>query len=292
MTAATRLRDSAEALAGGLPALLVAAEHLAAAVQTGEHGRRRAGPGDAFWQYRAAQPGDDARRIDWRRSARADAQFISDREWQAAQSVQLWVDPGQAMAFSGAPERPTKSARARLLALALGVLMIRGGERVGLTSADCPPRPGKAQLMRLAQALAEARTAPEDHAAPISHMLVSRSRALLVSDFLDDPAPVESAVAEAAGRGVSGVLLQILDPVEESFPFDGRTLFRSMAGTVAHETREAGDLRARYLDRLAERRDRLAALARRTGWRFGTHHTGEPAQAALLWLYGAMERGR
>jgi uncharacterized protein (DUF58 family) len=54
----------------------------------------------------------------------------------------------------------------------------------------------------------------------------------------------------------------------------------------------AGDLKARYLARLAERKDRLATLGRASGWHFLTHHTGESAQAALLWLYRAMERGR
>jgi uncharacterized protein (DUF58 family) len=83
-----------------------------------------------------------------------------------------------------------------------------------------------------------------------------------------------------------------LDPAEESFPFDGRTIFESMGGTLRHETLRAGDLKVRYLARLAERKDRLAALGRASGWHYLTHHTGESAQAALLWLYRAMERGR
>ena len=97
-------------------------------------------------------------------------------------------------------------------------------------------------------------------------------------------------MTQAADRDVHGVLLQILDPTEEAFPFNGRTIFESMAGTVSHETLKAGDLRDRYLQRLAERKDRLDALARATGWQFHTHHTGDSATAALLWLYGALER--
>ena len=92
-----------------------------------------------------------------------------------------------------------------------------------------------------------------------------------------------------AARG-GGALVQVLDPAEESFPFDGRTIFESMGGTLRHETLRAGDLKARYLARLAERKDRLAALGRASGWHFLTHHTGESAQAALLWLYRALER--
>ena len=86
--------------------------------------------------------------------------------------------------------------------------------------------------------------------------------------------------------------MQVLDPAEEDFPFDGRTIFESMGGTVRHETLRAGDLRARYLARLAERKDRLAMLARAVGWHYHCHHTGDAAQPALLWLYRALEGGR
>ena len=126
------LRAEAERLGQSLPALLAEAEMLAQTLMMGEHGRKRAGMGDEFWQYRAAHPGDEARAIDWRRSARADTPFVREREWQAAQSVSLWVDPSRSMGFSGATGRGTKSDRARVLALALGILLLKGGERVGL----------------------------------------------------------------------------------------------------------------------------------------------------------------
>lgn len=288
------LRRAAEAEAGALPALLLAAEHLAATVQIGGHGRRRAGAGEEFWQYRAAHAGDAARFIDWRRSARSDAQFVREREWQLAQSVHLWVDEAASMRFSGAPEgaraRPEKAARARLLALALGVLMIRAGERVGLTGPLVPPRPGRAQLLALARHLSAAAPAGE-YGAPEVAGVSSGARAVFFSDFLGDLGPLEAALGALAGRGVAGVLMQVLDPLEEEFPFEGRTVFESMTGALSHETREAGALRARYLARLAERRAALASLARAAGWQFSTHHTGAPAQGALLWLWAALERG-
>ncbi len=58
---------------------------------------------------------------------------------------------------------------------------------------------------------------------------------------------------------MKGALVQILDPQEEAFPFDGRTIFESVGGTLRHETLKAGDLRDRYLERLSERKARLAA---------------------------------
>ena len=289
MSLAPDLRSRTETLGQSLPALLAEAEHLAATLMLGEHGRRRAGQGDEFWQYRPAHQGDAARSIDWRRSARSDAHFVREREWQAAQSVSLWVDGARSMGFSGAKDRAPKLDRARLLALALGVLLLRGGERVGICGQ--PPRPGRAQIMALMDAL-ERDTVTDDYGSPQVAGMVPHGRAVFLSDFLGDLDPVETALTAAADRGVKGVMVQVLDPAEEDFPFDGRTIFESMGGSLSHETLKAGDLRGRYLDRLAARKARLADLARAVGWHFHTHHTGQPAQSALLWAYGALEGGR
>lgn len=291
MTVSADLRAQAEALGQTLPPLLAEAEHLAATVALGEHGRRRAGMGDDFWQYRAARPGDSLRSIDWRRSARSDQAFVQEREWQAAQSVVFWVDPAKSMAFSGG-KRASKADRARVLALALAVLLLRAGEQVGLAG-QAAPRAGKGQMLRLIEAMAlDLAQSRDDYGAPLPGGFVSHGRAVFVSDFLGNLNAIEASLAQAAGCGVKGLLLQVLDPAEEEFPFDGRTIFVSMGGSVSHETQRAGDLRGRYLARLAERKARLAELAQAAGWHYLAHHTGAPAQAALLWAYRALEGGR
>ena len=289
MTAVTGLRSRAEELAAPLPPLLAAADHLASSVQLGDHGRRRSGLGDEFWQYRAARPGDEARMIDWRRSARSDAHFVREKEWQAAQSIVLWVDPGQSMRFASTDAVPTKFLSARILGLATAILLIRAGERVGLADLSLPPRSGEVQLLRLTEALSDTDTA-EDYAAPEVRGLPAHAQAVFLSDFLGDLAPVERAMTKAADRGVEGVLLQVLDPQEEAFPFQGRTIFQSVGGTLDYETQKAGDLRDRYIDRLAERKAALTDLCRLTGWQYSVHRTGESAAAALLWIYQALER--
>lgn len=290
MTAAPDLRARAEALGQTLPPLLAEAEMLASTVMLGEHGRRRAGLGDEFWQYRAAHAGDSARMIDWRRSARSDSHFVQEREWQAAQSVTIWIDPAKSMDFAGSKGRAPKSDRARLLGLAIAVLLLRGGERVGLAGL-AHPRSGRGQLLRLAARLS-GDVSEDDFGAPVSEGMVSHGRGVFLSDFMGGLQAVEAALAQAADRGVKGVLIQVLDPAEEEFPFEGRTIFESMGGTLQFETLRANDLRTRYLARLAERKDRLATLARAVGWHFTTHHTGSPAQSALLWAYAALQGNR
>lgn len=286
MSASATLRGEAEALAAPLPPLLASAAHLAASVSLGGHGRRRPGAGDTFWQYRPAAAHDSAARIDWRRSARSDATFVQDKEWQIAQNVALWVDLSASMRHSSSEKLPQKAERARLLALALSLLLNEGGERVGLTGGALPPRRGPLQLQRLAAALIEEDAA--DYGLPGAEGLAPHSRAVFFSDFLADPAPLEEALTRAADQGVAGALVQILDPEEESFPFTGRTIFHSGAGLVEHETLRAAGLRERYLARLAERKDHLARLARATGWLHLVHVTSAAPAPALLWLHQAL----
>jgi len=284
---AAELRADAEAALSALPALMLSAERLAAAATSGLHGKRRPGTGEDFWQYRPATAGDTARSIDWRRSARSDAQFVRDREAEVAQSVVLWVSGAAGMDFSGAPARPTKTDRANLLALALALALLGGGEQVALAGQS--PRPGRAQADRIGMALLSRAALTVDEDMPPPESLRPGQRVILIDDFLGDPAPVLAYLERAAALGIEGALLQILDPDEESFPYSGAVLFRSGSGALRHDTRDAGGLRAAYLARLAERRESLSRAAMQAGWHFGTHDTAAPPAQALLWLWSVLE---
>lgn len=276
------LRGRAEALAAPLPPLLARAERLAASVLPGGHGRRRAGVGEAFWQFRPAVPGDPARSLDWRRSAMGDHSYVRQTEWEAPQTVLVWVDRSRSMAFAEDGRAP-KGDRARLLGLALSVLLLRAGERVGLAGGDEPPRTGRGRAERLAALLAGEDDA--EYGAPPAVVPARGARLVLISDFLGDPGPALATIRAAAGAGAAGTLLQVLDPAEEAFPYEGRTLFTSMGGALVHDTRAAGGLRARYADRMAERRALLADAARRAGFGWRVHRTDASAAQALRALW-------
>lgn len=275
----------AQTLAAPFPALLAQARALAATLVLGDHGRRRAGSGDAFWQFRPALAGDSLRAIDWRRSARADDQFVRETEWQSAQTVQVWVDGAASMGFASGDV--SKFTRAQVLALALSILLTDAGERVGTANAAIPPQTGRGQVDRLAAHFQTPAHAP-DFGAPDATALAPNANVLFVSDFLGDFAKVEHAVTQAADRRARGVLLMILDPQEVAFPFHGRAIFESMGGTLLHETQKADDLRAKYQAALEARKTDLRALARQVGWQMHLHTTDNPAQSALLWLHQAI----
>lgn len=232
----------------------------------GDHGRRRAGQGETFWQYRRAVQGDEYASIDWRRSARSDHMYIRQTEWEAAQTISFWVDPAQAMRYKGDKNHPEKAERAAVLAMALTILLNRGGERISLIGTGAAePKRGARQLERIATELARDRS-QADYGEPPMVKLPSGSRAVFISDFMGPRETLLRQVGEAADQGVQGCLVQVLDESEESFPFDGRTIFQSMSGKIKFETDRARSLRELYIERLTRRKEELADLARTTGW--------------------------
>jgi len=286
------LRRDAERISGALPPLMAQAERLAASVAPGVHGRRRSGPGETFWQYRQAMPGDAMTAIDWRRSARSDHLFIREMEWEAAQTIWIWCDDAQAMDYRSEAAPRTKTERAALLGLALAVLLIRGGERVSLIGTSAArPATGETQLRRIGAVLSGTRADRPDFGAPPDAAFLRGGKAVYLSDFLGPIGPIADAVTRAANSGVTGAIVQILDPSEEVFPFDGRLIFESMGREIDFETHRARALADAYRRRLADRRDELDVLARRCGWRMTAHHTDVSPRKALLWLYGAIGAG-
>ena len=163
------LRDRAEQAAAVLPPLLVAAERVAVTVAQGVHGRRRVGQGETFWQFRQYQPGDAAGHIDWRESAKSQRLYVRETEWEAAQSIWLWLDASASMGYSSArylagAEWPTKRDRAELLLVALASLLVRGGERLTLLGSGIAPMNGRMALTRITELIG--RNAPRSDSLP------------------------------------------------------------------------------------------------------------------------------
>ena len=69
-------------LAASMPRLILEARRIAATIIHGLHGRRRAGSGENFWQFRRFISGEPSARIDWPRSARDDHLYVREQEWE------------------------------------------------------------------------------------------------------------------------------------------------------------------------------------------------------------------
>lgn len=279
----------AEGVAAGLPALLLSAERVANAVALGVHGRRRPGMGETFWQFRRYRDGDTPASIDWRRSARAHRLYVRDNEWEAAATVWLWVNRNPTMAFSSPLSTVAKAERAVVLALALATLLVRGGERVGVFGSGQRARADRLAVPRIAEHLAgDSLTATDAPALPPDVEATKFSTLVMISDLLEPLDATAERLSTLAARGLQGHLVQVLDPAEEVFPFEGRHEFTEYSGDGRLIVGRAETMARAYHERLADHREGLRRLARRLGWTFTIHRTDSSASEAMLALYTLM----
>jgi len=279
-----KLEGEAHALADRLPELLLEALRVANTVAHGIHGRRRAGTGETFWQFRQFQGGDPATVIDWRRSASSDTLYVREREWEASHTFWLWPDVSPSMAFRSHLAPVNKRDRAVVLTLAAAEMLVRAGERVaflGLT----PALANRKATSRMAEALAANEgTEALKSSLPPKARLSRFSSAILIGDFLDPPELIAQRLSQMAEGDVQGHLLQVLDPAEETLAYEGRVEFRSPEGSERWIADRVETLRGAYQKKLGDHRARIEEAARRIGWSFLVHHTDRPAAEPLLTL--------
>jgi uncharacterized protein (DUF58 family) len=281
MTGFSPLQHEADGLSAGLPPLMVAAERLAASVSLGIHGRRRAGMGESFWQFRRYQ-NEDAARIDWRQSAKSQHLYVREREWEAAQTVWFWRDGGAGMRFSSGG--PSKMERAELLLLSLASLLVRGGERVGFLGGAERPAASRLALTRIGQTLMD--PSLQARALPPPAKVARGAELVWLGDFLE-PGALD-AMRALAHAGVAGHLVRIIDPAEEDFPYNGRTRFESMKGHDALLFGRAESVGDAYRARFRAHGEEVAATALKLGWTVTSHRTDHAPLSALIALHAAI----
>lgn len=276
------LRADADAIARQLPGLSLKAV-AADVIHPGSAGRKRAGSGEDFWQYRHYAQTDAADRIDWRRSARGDDYFVRETELETARTLLFWLDPSAGFDWTGDTSRITKADRARAIMLAFGIVAAKAGERVGVLNAGRKASLGKSAADRLAEDLLGANDtglgAPR-----------STAMAIVASDFYDPIEQWQARLTPLAARCTSGILLAVSDPVEHTFPYSGRTRFSRPGAALERLFGRAETVREHYLDRLASHNRALERLATDMGWALVRHRTDMPALRGAAALQFALEQ--
>ena len=277
-TPSSEVLSRAQARAVLVPDCMVEAKRIANTVIAGWHGRRKRGIGENFWQFRPYAEGESLSRIDWRRSARDDHTYVRDREWEAAHTIWLWADMSPSMMYKSTFGTVSKESRALVLMLALAEILARSGERIG-----CPgimePISARNAAERLATAIIHA---PLTTGLPETSMIRGHSDIVLIGDFLDDADRVMERITPLGRRGLRGHLVEIADPAEEIFPYNGRTEFTDPETGEKLVSGRAESIRDEYRRAYLARRENLGLSLRNLGWSFVFHRTDHLASEALV----------
>ena len=185
------------------------------------------------------------------------------------------------MLFKSKLATVSKQSRAVVLGLALAELLARSGERIGLAGLTRPivSRQG-AERIGEALSLAEPQTT-----FPSSLDVTGRSDIVLFSDFLDDPQLVATRLSTLARTGIRGHLVQIVDPVEEVFPYAGRIEFSDPETGEKVTAGSAASLRDSYSGLFRAHVAAIRKAATALGWSHTLHHTDSLASQALTSLH-------
>jgi uncharacterized protein (DUF58 family) len=285
ISAIRRADGESRTLAATLPRLVLEARRIAANVIHGLHGRRRAGAGESFWQYRRFVSGEPSQNVDWRRSARDDHLYVREQEWEAAHTVWLWPDRSPSMAFASRLSHDSKLERALIVTFALAELLVAGGERVGIPGL-MNPTASRSVIDKIAQAMLHDEA--DRLSLPPSFVPSALAEIVVLSDLWSPIGEIRSMLAGLSASGAHGTLVQIVDPAEESFPYSGRIEFVEPEGggviIAGRAERWGGD----YVARVALHRDEIRSETNKLDWLFSTHTTNRSAAELLLFLHSGM----
>ena len=264
----------------------------------GQHASRSRGVGLEFAQYRAYEPGDEPRRIDWRLYARSDRYFVREAERDSPLTIWLVLDASASMAQRDAA-RPswTKLDAAKTIAACTIELALRQSDRFGLVTlaaggpaliaADAGARHRDRCLLELERIACGGAWPEESTLRPLWERVLPSSLVLMLSDFFDDASADLATRFAAARREV--LTVQMLSAEERDFPFTGGHRFRDPENHAERRV-EAAAVRKDFIDRFATARTELGRRFVAGGIRHAEYFLDQPADAPLRRFFGAAER--
>lgn len=227
----------------------------------GPHKSHFRGTAVEFADYREYTPGDDIRLVDWKVFARTDRHYVRLYDAERNLLTYLVVDKSGSMDFRGAVRTTaSKLEHASTLAAALGYLVVREGDEVGLSLADTllhahlPPAASWAHLNRILDALGGAKAdGSTDLGACLDQVFArTRRRGVLVifSDFLDAGEDFWKRVDLFRRSRFDVILFHVLHPEELDLPDVNAARFTETENGRRHFNAEPDTIRKLYRERI------------------------------------------
>ena len=219
-----------------------------------------------FAEYRQYSPGDEIKFIDWNVYGKTDRYYIKQFEEETNLTCYLLVDASGSMGYKSDPGGLSKLEYGCYMAACLSHFMMRQRDATGLLTFDAkvrtvlPPRMRQSHMKHILATLDALEPGGETNIAGPLHELADglkrRGLIILISDLLDEPDDVLSALQHFRFQGHDLLIFHVMDHAELTFPFDSLTEFTDLESgekaTVSPEgTREVylaelGEFRARY----------------------------------------------
>lgn len=270
-------------------------------VRGGIHRSRHLGASIEFKEHRPYVPGDDVGSIDWKLFGKTDRLYIRQYEDETNLRCTLLVDQSGSMKYRNArSSRPSKHEYAMRLAACLAYLFVSQKDAVGLATFDTQiraylePRSQPNHLQLLMEALAESKPGGETDLGMVIEGVLQRSKRrgilFLISDCFGDIPQLRKSLALLRSNHQEVVVFQVMDDDEWDFPFQQRTLFRSLEVESLNQVVDPEAIRKSYLQKMEADQQALALGCRQHGIELISTRTSR-SYSELLSQYLGQQRG-
>ncbi|NRA39662.1 MAG: DUF58 domain-containing protein [Planctomycetes bacterium] len=269
----------------------ITARQAVESILSGQHRSIRRGLSVEFAGHRAYQPGDDIRHLDWTVFARSDRLDVRVYEEETRLRATIIVDCSGSMAYGS--QGLSKLDFAKNIAAALGLLMIRQGDAVGLACCDdqlrdhIAPAGGMSHLLQLLEVLeknpAQGQTRIGATLTAVAERLTRRGLVILISDCLDNRQEFINALHLLRYQKQDVRILHITDPDEQDFPFQGNHQFIGYEGEDGLLV-DADRVRANYQQFVSQHHSILAHACQSAQIQFQTCFSDADIAVTLLQL--------
>jgi len=254
----------------------------------GLHRSLRPGFSLEFADYRAYEPGDDPRFVDWNVYARSERLVLKRYLGETSTHLMILLDASASMSI--ATQGVSKLQYAKYLAAALAYLAVRQHDPVGWMVFDsrlreyAPPRSRRDTLRTFLHALDRVTPggATDSGAAlgPFARRVNRRGLVAVISDFFCDPQEILESVRPLAARGQDAVLFQVLDPSDRAPSLGAGALLEDVETGERMEV-SAEFAHAEYPQRMDAHARELARTARDSAADHVLLDTSKPLDRAL-----------
>jgi uncharacterized protein (DUF58 family) len=276
---------------GSLP---IKARVIVEGALSGLHRARLHGSSVEFAEHKEYSPGDEIRHIDWKAYGKLDRYYVKQFEQESQLTVYLVLDASGSMEFAGGGMR--KLDYAALCLAAIAHLVIHQQDKVGLEifgdraiEARVPPRGRPRHLHDLLGVIdtviaggGRGDEPPADALERVAELLRHR-RALIVlaSDLFDGDDRTLAVLRRLRAQKHDVTVLHTIDPHEQSFPYDGLTLFQALESDQRMLANPAA-IRSQYLERMTTFLARQKAELEAGGVDYHLIATDQPLDATLM----------
>jgi len=193
-----------------------------------------------FAEHREYVSGDDLRYVDWKVFGKSDRFYLKQYEEETNFACYFLLDTSESMLYRSEKVGVSKLEYAQYVCAALSYLILKQQDAVGLATFDHAVRnfvragSHPSHLKQLCHVMEQAPARGETSMGPIFHDLAERIKkrglVVILSDLFDDVPSLLLGLKHLRHRRHEVLVLHVIDPAEQDFPFQDPTLFKGLEG--------------------------------------------------------------